>query len=274
MLSCGGEQMTRSDYLSNSAKLLMICSAFLFSVNLLSFVSMYAGALTNVVAKLTDICFYGMLVLGFLAFNGEGIAYKHARQLKHKRVTAFLKVLLLSAFFIRFIKTPVEGALLSTSADTVVGALSRLGLGVFNNVSSYGFLLTVVALWCIFRDGINKKLVGFEAVALASGVAYNGFKIFNHAITKYGFNYFGEGLAQFFQNGLILNILCLVHFMADIIMFAMILKHYNAKALVEQNEKIAIVRKMVTSRKIYKTDCFGLDTMEDDYFSEGCGDEA
>ena len=266
--------MTRSDYLSNSAKLLMICSAFLFSVNLLSLVGLYVDTLATLVLKLTNICFYGMLVLGFLAFNGEGIAYKHARQLKHKRVTGFLKLLLLSAFFIRFIKTPVEGALLSTDAETLLGGFSRLFLGVFNNVSSYSFLLTVVALWCVFRDGINKRLVGFEALALVSGVAYNGFKIFNHAITKFDFNYFSEGIAQLFTNELILNTLCLVHFMADIIMFALILKHYNAKAIIEQNEKTAIVRKMISSRKIYKTDCFGLDTMEDDYFTEGCGDEA
>ena len=266
--------MTRSDYLSTSAKLLMICSAFLFLVNLLSFVGLYAAAVIPVASKLANICFYGMLVLGFLAFNGEGIAYKHARQSKHKRVTGILKVLLLSAFFIRFIKTPVEGALLSTDAETLLGGFSRLFLGVFNNVSSYSFLLTVVALWCVFRDGINKKLVGFEALALVSGAAYNGFKIFNHAITKFDFSYFSEGIAQFFTNELLLNGLCLVHFMADIIMFAMLLRHYNAKAVVEQSEKTAAVRKMVTSRKIYKTDCFGLDTMEDDYFTEGCGDEA
>ena len=85
--------MTRAEYLSNSSKLLLICSCLLFAVNSLSFAGMYTDAFANLLPKLTNISFYVILVLGFLAFNGEGIAYKHSRQRNHKKKTVMLKTI-------------------------------------------------------------------------------------------------------------------------------------------------------------------------------------
>ncbi len=262
--------MTRAEYLANSSKLLMICSILLFSVNSLSFIGMYSDAFSSVTSKLTNICFYVVLILGFLAFNGEGIAYKHSRQRKYKKITVVLKAILLSAFLIRFVKTPVEGLALKVNHESVAGALTRLGLGAFNTVASYGFLLTVVALWLLLRDRGTKKLSIPQIFALSSGVIYNTYKVLDYSVTKYGFTYFGDIFNEAFSNPVVLNALCLVHFLADIIMFAAVLRHYDEKAVAERQEKTAITRKMVTSRKIYTTDCFGLDTLEDDFFLEKC----
>ena len=260
--------MTRAEYLSNSSKLLLICSCLLFAVNSLSFAGMYTDAFANLLPKLTNISFYVILVLGFLAFNGEGIAYKHSRQRNHKKKTVMLKAVLLSAFLIRFIKTPVEGLALGINHESVGGALARLGLGVFNTVASYGFLMTVVALWYIFRDGTHKKLFILQLFAFVSGVIYNFYRAFNYSVTKFDFTYFGELFNNIFSNSAVRNILCLVHFLFDIIMFAVVLKFYEERAIPEQNEKMQNTQKMVISRKIYTTDCFGLDTLEDDFFLE------
>jgi hypothetical protein len=260
--------MTRSDYLSNAGKLLLICSGFLFVVNLLSFLGGYVDVFVNISSKLTTACFYIVLLLGFLAFNGEGIAYKHARQRKNKKVTSILKIMLFFAFLVRFIKTPVESAALSVDAASFGGALVRFGLGVFNTVSSYGFLLTIVALWYIFRDINTKKLIIPQALAFFSGMIYNVYKVFNYAITKYDFTYFGELFNNIFSNAIVMNVLCLVNFALDMVMFAFVIKFYGDNAVIEQNEKTAITKNMVTSRKIYSTDCFGLDTLEDDFFME------
>ncbi len=260
--------MTRSDYLANSAKLLLICSGFLFAVNFLSLLGNYIGALGSFSSTLTNVCFYVVLVLGFLAFNGEGIAYKHSRQRKHKKKTVVLKIILLSAFFIRFIKTPVKSFALGIEADSVGGAFSRFGLGVLETVASYGFLIMVVALWYIFRDWGNKKLLVSQIMAFAGGLIYNLYRVFYYSVNKYDFTYLGEVFNDFFGNSLMLSVLCLAFFALDIIMFILVFKFYDAKAVDEQKEKTAITKKMVTSRKIYTTDCFGLDTMEDDYFLE------
>ena len=209
--------MTKSDYLANSSKLLLICSCLLFVVNSLSFIGMYSGVFSSITPKLTNICFYAVLLLGFLAFNGEGIAYKHARQRKHKKKTVILKAILLSAFLIRFIKTPVESLALGVEAGSVGGAITRFGLGVFNTVASYGFLMTVVALWYVFRDFENKKLFTPQLFAFVSGLLYNAFKVFNYSITRYDFTYFGDVFNKAFSNPLVLNVLCLVHFICDIV---------------------------------------------------------
>lgn len=264
--------MTRSDYLANSSKLLLICSCFLFVVNSLSLFGMYSEVFSNISSKLVTACFYLVLVFGFLAFNGEGIAYKHSRQRSNKKKTVILKIILLSAFLIRFVKTPIESFGMGVDAQSFFGAITRFGLGVLNTAASYGFLLTCVALWYLFRDMGNKKLFIPEVLAFLSGLIYNAYRVFNYSVTKFEFTYFGDVFNEFFSNSLVLNILCLVHFAADIIMFAVVLKYYNARAITEQDEKTAITRQMVTSRKIYNTDCFGLDTMEDDFLLEKSGE--
>ena len=260
--------MTRSDYLANSARLLMISSGFLFVVNFLSLLGTYVDSVKGFSSTITNVCFYVVLVLGFLAFNGEGIAYKHSRQRKNKKKTVILKIILLSAFFVRFVKTPVKNFGLGIDADSLGGMFSRLGLGALDMVPSYGFLIMIVALWYIFRDKGNKKLFVIQSAVFVSGLIYNLYRLFYYSVSKYDFTYLGEGFSSFFGNSTVLSILCLVFFALAVVMFGLVFKLYDEKAVDEEKEKTAITKKMVTSRKIYSTDCFGLDTMEDDFLLE------
>ncbi len=258
--------MTKSDYLSNSSKLLLFCSCLLFFANGLSAVAGVDVTLLAFSEKISTYCFYLVLVLGFLAFNGEGVAYKHSKEPKSRRKTRILKLLLVSAFLIRFIKTPVENFALSFSVESATGVVSRLLLGAFNTVASYGFLLTVVALWYIFRDGGINKLMVFEATAFIFGLVYNIYKAFNYSVTKYALYSLGEAFVKAFSDNGILRTLCLIQFAADIVMFAVVLKYYDKTAIVEQEQKTAVMKRMVTARKIYNTDCVGIDSLEDSFF--------
>lgn len=258
--------MTKSDYLSNSAKLLLISSCLLFLANAFVAVADVSEALFTYSEQFSTFCFYAVLIMGFLAFNGEGIAYKHSKEPRKRTKTRILKILLIAAFLIRYVKAPVENVVLSVSAEGALGSLSRLFLGAFNTVASYGFLFTAVAFWYIFRDSGAKKLMPFEAVAFILGLVYNIYKTLNYSVTKYSLYSLGEGFVTAFSNGDILHILCLLQFAADIVMFAVVLKYYDKQAIVEQEQKSKAVKKMVTARKIYNTDRFGLDTLEDDFF--------
>lgn len=258
--------MTKSDYLSNSSKLLLICSCLLFFANAFT---VLVGGDTTLFAyseKISTYCFYIVAVLGFLAFNGEGIAYKRSKEKKSRNKTRILKLLLIAAFLVRFIKAPVEDFALSFSAEAASGIVSRMLLGVFNTVASYGFLLTAVALWYIFRDGGVGKLMPFEAVAFIFGLVYNIYKSFNYMVTKYELYSLGSAFVKAFSNSEILRALCLVQFAADIVMFVFVFKHYDKNAIIEQEKKAAVMKKMVTARKIYNTDCVGIDTLEDSFF--------
>lgn len=258
--------MTKSDYLSNSAKLLLISSAILFAVNTLSFIAMFNSGFSNPVGKLSDFSFYAVFVLCFLAFNGEGIAYKRSRDLKKKSKTNYLKALVLFAFLARFVKSFVEKFVLSSDADSVSGVGLRIFMGVFGTVSSYGFLLTAVAFWYGVRDKDKKHLLLCEVGAFAIGLVYNIFKVFNYAVAKYGAVIFGESGVSLFSDKVILNVLCLFQFAFDIIMFSVVLKHYDGLSTSEQAEKTLARKKMINARNIYNTDCCGIDTLEDDFF--------
>lgn len=260
--------MTKSEYLSNSAKLLLMGSVLLFAVNLFAFLGDYIVGFSTISTKLSNFTFYAVLVVGFLAFNGEGIAYKNSRETQKKSKTVILKVLLIFAFFVRFVKTFVENALLSADAESVVGIFSRLISGVFVTVSSYGFLFAVVSLWYIFRDSDEKKLCIVEICAFAFGVIYNVYKVFYYTVSKYGVTAFGELFTNLFSDKTLLNIFCLLQFVFDIIMFAVVKSFYDKKIPDEQDEKKKIARKMLRAKNIYSTDGCGIDTLEDDYFTD------
>ena len=71
--------------------------------------------------KFSTFCFYAVFLLGFLAFNGEGIAYKHSRESSNKKKTTYLKILVLFVFLVRYIKTPIENLSLSLNAESFGG---------------------------------------------------------------------------------------------------------------------------------------------------------
>ena len=80
--------MTKSDYLSNSSKILLISSILLFVANALAFISSFNENFVFVAGKLSTISFYVVFILGFLAFNGEGIAFKHSKEIQKKKKTS------------------------------------------------------------------------------------------------------------------------------------------------------------------------------------------
>ena len=246
--------------------MLLISSILLFLANAFTIVEAYNSGFSVVAEKLSTISFYGVFVLGFLAFNGEGIAYKHSRETKKKKITTCFKMLVLFAFVVRYVKSFVEKFVLSFELDDTVGLVGRVFMSVLNTVSSYGFLLTMVALWYIIRESSHKKLLPVGTLAFISGLLYNSYKIFNYMVSKYNIDVLGDLFSQVFSQKSALNALCLVHFGMDIILFVAVLLFYDKKAVAEQSENELIKKNTITARKIYSTDCYGIDTIEDDLF--------
>ena len=260
--------MTKSEYLSNSAKILTVCSVLLFVSNALVLLGNTSEIAATIGLKLSNISFYVVLIAGFLAFNGEGIAYKRNRDLKGKKKTNILKFFLVFAFFVRYIKKPIEYVGLLLSGDSVSGTLSRIALGAFNTVASYGFLFAVIALFYMLRDNGNKKLFCIESLAFLVGVVSNLYKVFNFSITKYGLPYLGDLFVCMFGSQKVLYILSLTQFAVSILMYVFVMKVYNGFVSDEYTEKEQAKKNLKFSRKIYNTDCIGIDTMEDDYLTE------
>ncbi len=259
--------MTKSSYLINSAKLLAACCGLLFAANLFVFIGKIDESTLFFGNKLSDIAFYVVLILGFLAFNGEGLSYKISRDTKRKSQTKLLKAVLLFAFILRFIKRPFEAVLLSAPAGELSGCLSRLFLGAFNTAASYGFLFTIVSLWYCKRDKSNEKLMAVEVASFVIGIISNLYKMLNYASAKYALTYLGEGFTNLFSNDIVLYSLVLVQFAVNVLMFACVIKTYKKNLTGEHYEKEQARKKMIFARNIYSTDGFGVDNLEDDYLN-------
>lgn len=257
--------MTKSEYLSNSAKLLAVSSALLLAANFLTSFGGGSVALAQTGQKLSNVSFYVVMVLGFLAFNGEGIAYKRSREYKSKRFTTVLKLFLVYAFAFRFFKNPVEGALITQGASDFTGFMASVFCSLLNTVASYGFLLTLVSLRYVFRDISFKKLFSAEAVSFLVGVVYNAYKLFNYVVVKYDFKGMGEGVSSLFSNDTVLHSLCILQYLANFIMFILVMRHYSVMAVTEQETRKKSQKKLVPAQSIYKSECVGIDTLDDDF---------
>lgn len=257
--------MTKSDYLSNSAKLLMVSSILLLVTNALVYLSDDGTMLAGLGQKLSTISFYAVLIMGFLAFNGEGIAYKRRRDFAKKKRATVLKAFLVFAFLFRYIKTPVENGVLSIEADSVAGVGARFLLSGVNTVASYGFILTLVSLWFLVRDVNIKILFCAESVSFLCGVVYNGYKLLNYTVTKYGMVSLGDFFVSTFSSQKVLQALCLVQFFVNVVMCLLVMNYYGKLALTEQEEQKKTQKKAMPARRIYNTDCVGIDTLDDDY---------
>jgi hypothetical protein len=257
--------MTKSEYLSNSAKLLSISSIILFVANAFIFAGMFSSELGAYGEKVSNYTFYIVFALNFLALNGESIGYKRHRDFKNRKFTRVLKYILLFTFLIRFIKKPVESLFLFIGGKGVTLILSKLFLGFFNTFATYGFLFTMISLLYLMRDKDENKLFYIESATFFSGILCAVYRSFNYSVTKYELTEIGDGLVTILSNDYIKYVLVLVEFLLFIIMCFIVRKHFDSKILDEQDEKIKARKNMLVAPKIYNTDHLGLDTLEDDF---------
>lgn len=257
--------MAKSSYFSNSAKLLSIVSALLFAANAMVAVGSFLvnESLSGLGSSLSNLDVYLVLVLGYIAFNGEGLGHKRYGDRKRKKATAFLKLHLVFCFVMNFLKSGIEMTVLSV--EGAGGVVARLVMSVISTAGSYGFLLCAVSLWYILRDSQEKKLVTIEIIAFVFGILYNGYKTFNYAVGKYGITAFGSMFTDIFSNDSAMKILCLLQFAFNIIMFALVANYYGKKGEKEQEALDEKAKDLPKAKNVYKDEGFGIDTLEDDF---------
>lgn len=262
--------MTKSGYFSNSAKMLAAISVLLLVTNLI----VLAGNLTAVQAiselgtNLSSISTYVVLVVAYVALNGEGIGHKRNRNRKAKKKTGYLKLLVLFCFFFnRFFKGMVVNAALHTPDNEPYGVLARLGVSLLSTVSSYGFLIFVISLWCLFRDYDVKKLHSVEAIACVAGVVYGFYKLLNYAFAKYGVNAPVEAMGEFFSSDVLSGVLCALQYALNVLAFFRISQYYqsiaNDESIADKNYNSRLFR----ARVVYEDKGYGIDTLEDTFLT-------
>ena len=257
--------MIKSNYLSNSAKLLIIVSALLLATNTLLALGSFTNnlRLTELGSSLSGTSLYVVLVIGFIAFNGEGVCYKRLRNRKRKKITDYFKWHIFICFLMNFIKGAFDMYVMSLTG--VTRTIACFIMSFVSTAITYGFLLCIVSIWYIFRDKSCKKLLLFEVTAFIFGLIYNGYKFFNYAIVKYEITVWNDGFKMLFSDDSAMKLLCILQLVFDIIMFAMVAYHYGELALSEQEEAQKNAKVHFNARNVYKDEGFGIDTLEDDF---------
>lgn len=257
--------MTKSEYLSNSAKLLSVCGIILFAANAFIFAGAYNSQLGAYGQRVSDFTFYIIFALGFLAINGESVGYKRHRDFKNRKFTRFLKYVLLFTFLIRFVKNLVEGMFLNMFEDGFLLVVSKLFLGIFNTFATYPFLFTMISLLYLLRDMSVNKLFYIESVTFLTGIVYAIYRSVNYSVTKCDLTEIGEVFVVLFSSDTVKSVLLLVHLFLFVVMCFFVKRHFDSKILDEQDERIKAKKNMLVAPKIYNTDHVGLDTLEDTF---------
>ena len=257
--------MAKSNYLSNSAKLLCFVSALLLATNTLLTIGSFTNnlKLTELGSSLSNTALYVVLVVGFIAFNGEGVCYKRLRDRKRKKLTDYLKWHIAICFFMNFIKGGFD--MMAKSLEGTERTIACLVMSLISTIITYGFLLCVVSVWYIFRDFSYKKLLPLEVLALIFGLIYNSYKFFNYAVVKYEITGFSRGFEKAFSDDGTMKILCLLQLVFDIIMFIAVVSHYDKLGIAEQEASKRNSKELFNARNVYKEKGFGIDTLEDDF---------
>lgn len=257
--------MVKSNYFSNSAKLMIAVSAILLATNTLQTLGSFTGnlKLTELGSSLSGTALYVVLIIGFIAFNGEGVCYKRYRIRKRKKLTDYFKWHIVICFLMNYIKGGFD--MVAMSLEGAERTAACMVMSLVSTVITYGFLLCVVSLWYIIRDKAHKKLLAFEAAAFVFGLVYNIYKLFNYAVVKYGITSFGIGFSDVFSSDKALRILCILQLISDIAMFVAVVVHYDALAIEEQEKAKKNTKAFVEARNVYKEEGFGIDTIDDDF---------
>lgn len=261
--------MAKSSYLSNAAKILAVLSGMLLLANVLVAVGSIGciPRVSEIATSFSNLCLYVVLVMGYVAFNGESVCHKRNRERKKKKILGFFKLLLFFCFVLRYIKGVPENWAMSLPQESFMGLSARLGMSLLSTVGSYGFLFGAVSLWYFLRDRENIKLLLPELVSLMISFLYNAFKFFNYAVGKYEISVFGESFSSIFSQSEISQILCIFQFLFNLIMLISVAVFYGKKGSVEQEILDNNTRELQRARNVYKEIGYGIDTLEDDFLS-------
>ena len=225
--------------------------------------------IASLTGKITTISFYLIIAVTYVALNGEGIAYRKNNIPENLRKIVYLKRYLLFSVLVNFSKNFIERKALNFTGNDWVKMLLQFSSSILFSLASFSFMVTVVWLWYIKRDKGISQLFKLEAVAVAFGVLYNIFKVFNHTVIVYDIKIFGRVLTDLFSNQILSGIFCVACCTVFIIAFIVVSKQYDKLSFKEEEERKKLLSLRKSTKDIYNEVGFGIDTVEDDFILKG-----
>lgn len=263
--------MNKNEYLSNASKYFAIGSALLFVSNLINFIVGITGT-QGKIAKLgtstTNFAFYAFLVLAFIAFNGESIGHKKDGALKRKRISGRLKWLIAYDLILMLFKTSINSSVTAKPVSSASGIIVRVIAALFVSGSSLSFFLLVVTLWYFIRDRKNGGIISaVQGSALAVSLFYFLLKTSNQIVSAYGVTLPSEILNTVLCSSVLMSLICLLQYAADIVMFLFVKKHYSDLSDEYEKSENLRLKKAVKLRSLYEERGYGIDECDDTWLN-------
>lgn len=249
-----------------STALLFISNAILWATYEFPSIETKIGFLN----KLPDLSVYIFTFLSYLALNDEKAAHRKIKDIKSQKKLKVLKAFLIFVFVSHFFKTLVQKTLfnLNNSFFTLVS-------DVLVTVASFSFFLLLVSLWYFFRDKNEGKIRLLAGVSVIVSIAYTILKFFlsEKVFPLHSYSVFTNDKYILVQR--VQYISCLIQYAVNIVMFAIVNKHYEKKELEsEEKEKSLPKQKRPQVITIELEDGVGIDNIDDyDFSSETVEEE-
>lgn len=259
--------MNKNDYLSNAAKYFLYGTVLLFVSKLFTILTVTDGSLlerfSRFGATVTNFAFYVFLALGYIALNGEKIACKRKRELKHQKTVSRLKWLVAYNILFVFLKKSLNRIAFSYEPGSGAAAAAAIITGFLSACASLSFFLFVVSLWYSVRDRSLRGISHIQTVTVLISAVYFILKFTTLVFVDYRLGAPGPALYAVLKSSALSNTLCLMQYSADIVMFISVKRRYSELSTLEDKNAAERAAGIIKAVSIYDERGFGIDDSDE-----------
>ncbi len=256
--------MNRYNYYSNAARFLGIGALVLVIAKAVLMCGTYfpnaVPVSDDVSAKISNVSFYGFLVLSFLSFNGESSFLKKNKDYRKRTFTVNLRRLVFLNLFMVFFKNAFITSSTSRPLTTFGGVISRIFVSVLLSISLPSFVLFASSVYYFLRDRKIKKLFPLHILVLVFSVLYFIVKFIGNTYTL-GVEFFGEAMYSLCMQSPLSDILCLLQYIADVVLLFAMYRYFDVKA--DEFDALFENEKKVTATSLYNEKGYGIDDFDE-----------
>lgn len=250
---------------AKSSKYLIICSAIFFVSKLITMISAsipnQSMSTARLFSNITEISFYGFLILAYVALNRESTAHKRLREFLGLGSVKHLKRLVVYCFLSAFVKALIKNIVNHTTPDTVVGVFVRLLAAAALGATSLSFVLFAISLWYLKRDRGCKGLLVFEIIAVLFGVVYYVPKYIS-ALDGYGVSFLSDEVFNAACSANALNAYSLIQSVADAVMFYAAYSYFSRLGAEEEEIMARSEENAKKCDSVYEPCGYGIDSFD------------
>lgn len=255
-------------YFAKASKYLFFGTLMLFVTKLAFVISAFSGSeserLQSFFSSLTEVAFYGYLILSFIALYNEGSALKRAHEFKAVKRVNLLKKLTVLCILSVFVKALAKAFVKSTSNMGAFGVGVAIVCAFFVCSVSLSFVMFALSVWYFKRDRGEKSLRIFGVIAIAFAAVYFASRYMSVS-SEFGVSLLGGAFYEAFCSEDVQNVLCIAQYGADALLFYVTFGYYYRLSEDSSDESSETVEGVRKGESLYNERGYGIDKFDDLY---------